>query len=243
MQNWKLTPDQAQLDLRNASVEARDAAITRGTVVPDRMSTDHPKLKFNFTMEIKLRGDYDQTEFGSRSMAGLDIPLKAVTRPNPSMNMVDVNFYNYRTKIQTKMDYGTFTVTFYDDSTEIAHSILNACLNESSPISTIDPRDQALLDDPSSIPFGALSSTGPLMSGKNGLIRTIKVHHHFMQAGKAVVTTYTYINPKLSTFDLGDLNMAESDVSNISLTFAYDGYAVESDLEGSVNVGGVEVVR
>src|SRR5690606_33598463 len=101
-------------------------------------SISHPKLKFNFTLLITLRepvgNDY---ELGSESMMEMNIPLKSVTRPQPTVNMVPMNFYNFRTQIATKVDYGTVTVNMYDDGDGRVLDIYNAYMRKISPIASV----------------------------------------------------------------------------------------------------------
>lgn len=242
MQNWKLTPDSAHLALLRAS-EQDSASALLGTTIQGGFTTDaHPKLKFNFTMEIELRGDLDKPIMGTADMALNEIPLKSVTRPNPTVTTVDVNFYNYRTKVQTKTDFGTITATMYDDAADIAHNILQNCMMDISPAAS-GVNDKALLDNPDLVPFGALSSIGK-QDFRNGPIRSIKVHHHFVFRGKPLIGTYTYANPKIQSVDLGDLSMTESDATYCVLTFSYDGYSYEvNDNNLFGEVGDLETVR
>lgn len=232
-QNWKLIQDFAPMSETGFP----------GTVIADNrlLTSEHPKLKFNFTMEIEYRADIDPK--GSSTMAGLTIPLKSITRPAVTANMVDLNFYNYRTKTPTKMDYGTVTVVLYDTPDEsVSHEIMQELLREMSPISRVDVFDKTLIDDPTSVPFGAMSSLGA-MESRMGPVRVLKVYHHYVINGVHRYTGYAYLNPKLSSTDLGELNMSESDVTLVSMTFTYDGYTVFYDgSRGTVNVGDLEQV-
>lgn len=249
MQNWKLTQDLGTLAVGGVNADNVESALA-GTVIRDSgfASTAHPKLKFNFTIEIEYRG-YESdgngppnVASGTNDMARFAIPVKTVTRPNPSVNLVDVNFYNYRTKVATRTDMGTFTVTFYDDSTEVAHGIVQQAMMDISPAANLTATDKQLMDDPYSVPFGGLSSVGP-QEFRNGPIRFIKVHHHYVYMGNAMVGTYTYVNPRVQTVDFGDLDMSASEVTSASITFAYDGYSYEVADAPTASVGDLVVVR
>lgn len=244
MNNWKFTPDSnAGLFISEATQESRANALD-GILTPDRFSTtEHPKLKFNFTFEIEYRGDY--TPVGSPTMAGLAIPLKHATRPNPTINLVDVNYYNYRTKVATKVDWGTCTLTFYDDAANLAHDLAEQLISDISRIPQVDVKNKALLDNPSSIPFGELSTIDSQFDNnlRTGVIRLLRLNHFYVLHGKLNVATYNLINPRLASLDYGDLDMTQSDVTTVAITLAYDGYTVEYNRQEAFGqVGAVERV-
>jgi hypothetical protein len=193
---------------------------------PGFTTYSHPKLKFNFTVEIEMRrnpirGDYF---VGAPTMELLDIPLKTATRPSPSVQYQDINYYNYRTKVATSIDWGTCSLTFYDDADDRVQDIYRTYLEAISPVSRIPPGSMNLLDAIESVPFGNLSSLGELPTGaQNGLIRSIRLHHFYSSGNVLKRTTYSYMNPKVSSFEFDELSMTESNVNNLTLNFHYDG--------------------
>ena len=224
MQNWKLIGDTAQTSIpADGRNESKQADISDSGFA----SFSHPKLKFNFSMRITLRvpvgGDL---VLGSGSMQDMDIPLKTATRPQPNVVMQDVNYYNYRTKVATKVDYGTATVVMYDDGDGKAHDIYTTYMRAISPASSVT--DDTLIHNPASVPFGGMSSLGALPNNPNGIIKSLSVYHHYISRGRQHRTEYKYINPKILSFDLDELNMSESDVSCVGMTFAYDSVVVSS---------------
>lgn len=238
MQNWRITKDAANMtgepmadvDSNNpggpSTVHKRDNVVesSKGAEIgdPGFASFSHPKLKFNFTMRITLRVPVrDNLVIGSSSMREMNIPLKSVTRPRPSINMVPMNFYNFRTQIATKVDYGTATVNMYDDGDGNALSIYNTYMRAISPIAGVS--DDTLIHNPQSVPFGQMSSLGPLPNNPNGIIKSLSVFHHYVSRDRDRVVEYKYLNPKIQNFDLDELNMSESDVTSIGMTFVYDG--------------------
>jgi hypothetical protein len=223
MQFWKLVDNQAQTDSRLFGDDDSNVAS-----IADRgfASFSHPKLKFNFTMDIAWRDDVSDLDVaqGSDKMDTLDIPVKTATRPSPTINYTEVNLYNYRTKVATNVDYGTVSVTMYDDADNKAHGMYQRYLNLISPVSTATA--QALLDDPQSVPFGKMSSI-TTTNNRNGLLRKIRIHHFYVNTGVLLRTTYTYINPKVVNFELDELSMSESETNTVTLTFNYDGVTIE----------------
>jgi hypothetical protein len=230
MQNWQLInnlvePSDTEGD--PASIARRDNI--RGDEGQSNMIQDagfasfsHPKLKFNWTMDINYRdGDSNNLVQGGNLMETLDIPVKTATRPQPTITYTDVNFYNYRTQVATKTDFGTASITMYDDANNKAHGLLQNYLTYVSPMA--NPASLGLIDNPLSIPFGQLSSIGTI-GNANGMIRTIRLHHFYVRKGKTMRMTFTYMNPKIQNFEYDDLDMSASDVNTLTMTFNYDGF-------------------
>lgn len=232
MQNWKLVRDSALVDFPELEFSDNEVVIADSGFA----STSHPKLKFNFTMDVDFREPLDDVTSieGNRSMRLMDIPVKRATRPNPTVNYVDLNFYNYRTKAATSVDYGTVTVTFYDDGDGRMHEMFQLYLQRISPVA--NNINMNLLDNPSSVPFGEMSSLGSVGNNPNGPIRAINIYHYYKSGANLLATSYKYINPKIQTFELDELDMSESDVNTITMTFTYDGVVIDN-LAGNVLTG------
>jgi len=161
-------------------------------------------------------------------MKEIVIPLKTATRPNPTFNMTDVNFYNFRTKVKTSVDPGTITVVMYDDANGLVHDLYRTYMRAASPAHNIDNIRQ-LVDNPSAVPFGGMSSLAGLPNNANGIIKRISVYHYYVVGGQTWRTEYMYANPKVQTFELDDLDMTTSDVTTISMTFAHDGVGTQDE--------------
>ena len=122
------------------------------TVPDDFGGSGRPKLKFMYTVSFQYRdemvrrlrdprattsfGGAGDASFGADQLGEMSFGIKSATRPNPTVNFTDVNFYNYRTKIATKVEYGTMTLMFYDDIKNTAHNIYELYLKSISPIQT-----------------------------------------------------------------------------------------------------------
>lgn len=194
---------------------------TLNVAIPDNMaSTEIPKLKFNFTLQLFPRVNIFP-ELGDLDPQFMAFQLKSVTRPAPQVNLEDVNFYNYRSKIATKVDYGTVTVTFYDDPLNRAHNLFKRYFEFTSPVTT-KTRDQT--DSLDRQGFTGAASIGSLPdNARNGLFRSLAVGQQYQVAGQFKETIYNYLNPKIQQVELQELDMSMSEASIVSLTFAYDG--------------------
>lgn len=229
MQRWKLINDSATL-LDTVKNEHPDSGVLAGGGFT---SFAHPKLKFNFTLDIELRvkmssgQDGIMETLGSQKIEANGLPLKTATRPAPSITYADVNYYNYRTKVATRTEFGTMTLVMYDDSDGRAHSLYQSYLNMMVPATTVS--ENIFTNHPETIPFGELSSIGP-MQNEAGIIKKMNLCHHYAHKGATRRTVYTFVNPKIQNFELDDLSMAESDVNTISLTFVYDTFVMSHEV-------------
>lgn len=207
--------------------------------IPDRFATtEQPKLKFLFTVTFFPREEnMTLQETGVDNMDENMFGLKRATRPNPQITYQDVNFYNYRTKVATKLDYGTVSLTFYDDVVHRAHSIFTTYLSTVSPIFSVNKDQIDLLgetDDNTSMATG--SSIGTLKKGA-GPFKYMRVTHYMlnpvgndpMDRTMPQMVHYDYINPKIVNFNLDDLDMSQSDVNTIEFVFVYDSVNVVYD--------------
>ena len=158
-------------------------------------------------------------------MDTMKFALKRAGRPQPQITYQDVNFYSFRTKVAIKLDYGTVALSFYDDVVNKAHNIVSQYINYVSPISIIN-KDQA---DNLSGSTGGARSIGAYLDGQQlGPFQAMRVTHHMLNnaigadptAAKQVY--YDYLNPKIIAVNLDDLDMTQSEVSTVEVTFVYD---------------------
>lgn len=206
------------------NVDNPDAALqTANTLAGDGA----PKLKFLFSVEFAFRDLLDGVDRGSRDLQIIKYDLKSASRPNVTVNYEDANFYNYRTKVATKVNYGTIKLTFYEDSLNTSNSLLWNYIKSISPIASYSA------ESPSTdleIERQA-SSLGPL-SHPDGPIKWMKLHHHYIRSSEKGaeprVTTYKCLNPKIESIEMEDLDMTSSDPSTVTITFIIDG-VIQSD--------------
>lgn len=243
MQNWQLIKNhsEGQFTVDNDSLFT---VTPEGIVLPKNIIADsefannaHPKLNFNFTLDVEFRdsifGDTISV-WGHPDLKEINIPVKTATRPNPTVTYADVNYYNYRTKVATKVEYGTTTITFYDDGNNAVHDFYQKYMEAISPAARMG-LDSSLADNPFASPFGASSSLGALNS-PSGVIRSLNLNHYYHNGAKWYKTTYSYINPKIQSFNLDELDMTKSDTNNISMEFVPDAVTVRTEVSDKYTV-------
>lgn len=196
--------------------------IAGGPDTADNMGMTPPKFKFNFTVQFIPRISLPYQ--GNTEMAEMAWQVKSHTRPKPKIIYQPVNFYNFRTNVATNTDYGSATVSFYDDPQNKAHALIERYLSAVSPVYG---RNQGEADNLDRFGQGNAASIGPLSSNRHGPIKAIIVTHHYYLNGPKR-TTYEYINPKFSDIDLDDLDMSVSEPSMVTMTFNFDTFNVKN---------------
>lgn len=209
-----------------------------------------PKLKFLFTVEFGFRTM--EAHRGSQELAIIKYDLKTATRPNISVNQEDINFYNYRTKVATRVSFGTIKLTFYEDSLNTANDLLWNYMSQLSPITRAGNGNNPSINSVGistageEVSIGSTASTVGPLGNVDGPIAWMKVHHHYVEYGptiasatpgdrpidgngqaKGKITTYTYLNPKIESIDMDELDMSSSEASTVSVTFTVDSVSVE----------------
>lgn len=201
---------------------------------------DGPKLKFNFTVSFDFREELVDLD----TWAGNDDPfkigfgVKQITRPNPNVSYEDVNYYNFITKVATKVDFGVITITLYDDKRNRAHNIFSNYFSALSPITNFNNADFAYRSGQrGAANIGALNN-----QSRDGLIRKIRVNHFYYTYGGDRVLSYDFLNPKIQNVALDELDMTQSDVNTLTFSFIYDSFniirdeneIIQEDLDSSI---------
>lgn len=181
------------------------------------------RSKFLFAVEFELRANIGLTNTGTDDLALIEYDLKTAGRPSININQEDVNYYGYRTKVATRMNYGTVQLSFYEDALNNANGLLWKYINAISPISTrtVEPSSKHSTD----VNIDATQQTiGPLPGdARDGIFKSMKVYHYSPSGDRYLKTTYTYLNPKLETASYDELDMSTSDASTVTLVFTVDG--------------------
>lgn len=193
-------------------------------VATEFAGADAPKSRFLFTVQFEV-SDSLGIDLGNEDMAMNRYSCKSATRPSQTIEYQDVNSYNYRFKVATKVDNGTATVVFYDDNKNTALNIIRNYMMTVSPIAR-RKSGSSYYNDQEDVQLWA--GIGPLPDNeKGGVIKTLTVNHHYAStyrddAQNHQIVSYDYINPKLQNFVMEDLDMSTSEASMITLTFVYD---------------------
>lgn len=203
-------------------------------IADDFAGLDAPKLKFNFTISFVYTSMMSGAEKGNEDPYKISFGVKQCTRPSPNVIFEDINFYNFTTKVATRVDYGVMTVTLYDDGNNKAHGIFQSYMESISPLTKMT-RDQASTLDR----YGqsTASALGPMAEdARHGPIKSIRINHITNSRGRQVV--YDFLNPKIQNVTLDELDMTQSDVNTLTFTFIYDSYNITTNtINGAATMG------
>jgi hypothetical protein len=204
-----------------------------------------PKYKFLFVVQFEFDPEF-QSEVLSKN-GGIDpaFVIKSSTRPAVDFNYEDINMYNFRTKVPTKVVYEPITMKFYDDDHNNAFQLYTTYLKLISPIANVDIATTSL------DPLDAYDIAGGGMGFTNGntkisagwsqtvgqdyaaslgpygynpstrnILRRITIFHVYRQ-GRMMNVMHFY-NPKILKMELDELDMAVSEGTEVTLNFSYD---------------------
>lgn len=211
-----------------------------------------PKLKFLFKVEFfftqeakdlmaKINGD-EKSNLLNNDFTFL---VKSVDRPKIDMEYEDdVNMYNFRTKVLKKIRHRELTMTFLDDTGNRVFSFFDKLMMLHSPItrrskSRANPHDKpsAMINGVGSgMTFSQLGDDGAADFAHRGniespvgtAIESIRIKQIFVDSSeqdisKALKQNYfDFINPRIVSFDLDDLNHETSEANQLTLQFDYD---------------------
>lgn len=206
-----------------------------------------PKYKFLFLVEFLPSAGYSELDSILRGMAFV---VKKSSRPKVTYEMEDVNYYNFRTKITTRTEFGEMSMTFHDDILNNTTKVYSAYMKAMSPIANKRPQsmvnsdtmevsgmsfvDNTLVTGDSAIENGIpgnnyTASLGPLANDNKQIFRKINLYHVFDNGTKA--TIYTFTNPRISSMAPDDVDMSiGSEGNELTINFVYDAVYVTEDM-------------
>lgn len=216
-------------------------------------TTYRPKLKFLFRVEFLFKTEVLE-QFKATSAKWKDqfvFMIKAVDRPKVDFEYDDVNMYNFRTKVLKQIKHRELTMTFLDDVGNNVHEFFRFMMMVHSPITRRSATASHNIADAYatySAGNGMLFSEnlgnvndfanrGALKTDIGNVIKAIKITQFFVQPGKsqadldqgAKEVCWFFVNPRVVSFDLDDVNHEVSDPNLFTMQFDYD-FMVMSDM-------------
>lgn len=211
-----------------------------------------PKLKFLFRVEFLFKPEV-LAAFGQTAQKWKDnfpFMIKSVDRPKVDFEYEEINQYNFRTKVLKQIKHRELTMTFYDDVGNNVHEFFRFMMMVHSPIT----RRSVNASHDIAQAYGAYSSGNGMLFSENlgnvndfahrgvvnsdlgNIIQAIKITQFYVQPGKsqrdlddgAKEVCWFFVNPRIVSFDLDDVNHEVSDPNLFTLQFDYD-FMVMSD--------------
>lgn len=190
-----------------------------------------PKTKFLF----KVRFDFHEAAKNIAATLGLDVEhsldrnltyvVKQIDMPKYTLDYEEINMYNFRTKVLTRIKHEPLSFTFYDDVANNAIKFMNVYLQVLQPLARTDWSTGANLENHG---FAFADKIGGLDSAMraaiktlNGLeskdvLRSLKIEQYYLNRGDSThltgkdirqsihVNVFTFTNPRITSFSLQD---------------------------------------
>jgi len=211
-----------------------------------------PKFKFLFVVQFIPDAAY--SALGSNQFGPLDMAftVKKTTRPDAKFVHEDVNYYNFRSKVPIRTEFGEMSMSFHDDNLNFAVSFYKAYLQAMSPITSMENGDSGMFEEGGmdfvdktlvantingAVPGSTYAaSLGALAGDAKQIFREIRLYHVY--DGGNMMNVHRFFNPRITQLALDDLDMADgTEGTELTMSFAYDSVfidttSVSSDLNG-----------
>lgn len=182
------------------------------------LNIHHPKFKFLF--KVKFEGFPGAEVF--------EYFVHKCDKPKIKMNHQDVNYYNFRTRVLTSVTYDPLQISFLD---EIGDSVFEFFKSYMAHVSGTGQGNYGIDKG-----WGSASSTIPYANGYSMTNnQKIIIEQIFVDLRKGYgprSNRFTFINPRIETFDFDDLNHEDSTTGSMAnMTFTYDAIHSETQAE------------
>lgn len=228
-------------------------------------SAYRPKLKFLFRVEFLFKPNA-LAQFGQSAAKWKDqftFMIKEIDRPKVDFEYEEVNQYNFRTKILKSIKHQPLNISFLDDVGNNVYEFFRFMMMVQSPITrrsigaSFNIADEyaaytagsgmTFSDSPNSVTdFAHRGVTGGAKGVDVGnVIQAIKITQIFVQpgAGKSgsldtspKEIAFFFVNPRVESFDLDNLDHEPSEFSTMSMKFDFD-FMVMSDMRTLQKLG------
>jgi hypothetical protein len=191
----------------------------------DDLNLHHPKFKFLFkVMFVGFPGGSD-----------FQFYVQHCDKPKVHLNHVDVNYYNFRTRVLTSVIYEPMQISFLD---EIGNSIVDFFEAYMKAVSGTGAGNYGI-DKGWSNNSSSSSSTIPyangysMSAGQKIIIEQIFVD--LKQGGGPMSNRFTFLNPRIETFDFDELSHEDSSAGSMAnITFSYDAIDISTQRDSTL---------
>ena len=196
-----------------------------------------PKQRFLFQVEFYLNPKVlaeVSSEVSSEVLKKFGFFVKQVDRPKVEYTYEDVNMYNFRTRVLTKVTHMPLNINMWDDARNTVGEFVNLyrkAYSASARQETINGGDI----EKSGFAFSqGILNTSRDYSARSALpgnakyflekvvVKQIYSTHSTAQSSPYSMTEYVFFNPVLKNFDFDDVNHETSESNGISMQFDYD---------------------
>lgn len=186
----------------------------------DDLVAHHPKFKFIFKVKFEGFEGFGNSDFYYY--------VHRCDKPNITLNHVDVNYYNFRSRVLTSVVFQPITLTFLD---EIGNSVNDFFVKYMASIS-----GQGGGGYGTGTGFGASSSSLPYKRGYSSG-KAIIINQIF--ANGLYTNQFKFVNPRIENFQFDELNMEDNAGSLMTMQFSYDSLVANTYAVGEDNDSGL----
>lgn len=206
-----------------------------------------PKLKFLFKVSFEF--DNDVAQAAERGKYGpnlqqdfqreLGFIVKQIDLPKFKFDYQEFNYYNFRTKMLKRVEHEALSFKMYDDINNRGLNFINTYLKLVAPVHRTPWSTGANLEDegfnfnPGDMHSSAQRDVLGLSGNRKNILTKMKIEHFYLRRNNAGdgpdaavairLNTFEFINPRLVSFDLPDLDYEDSnEAQQISCSFDYD---------------------
>lgn len=205
-------------------------------------SNFRPKLKFLFRVEFLFKDAIIQ-QYPELQTNPFTFMIKSVDRPKVDMDYEEVNRYNFRTKVLKQIKHRELTMTFMDDVGNSVYDFFRIMMMVHSPITRRSALATHDISDLGKVSYqtgnGMLFTSQPGVTNDfatraaiptdiGNVISVIKVTQIFTQPNSggldnaAKEVAFLFVNPRVVSFDLDDVNHEVSEPNLFTMQFDYD---------------------
>lgn len=188
----------------------------------DDLVTHAPKFKFLFKVLF--------TGFSTRNFY---FYVHRIDKPRVRFNHQDVNFYNFRSKVLTSAQFEPMSITFLDETGNSVNEFFTAYMATQS--------GQGNGGVGANNGYTTASSTLPY---KNGYSQGVSITVEQVFGNGTSSNRFTFINPRIESFEFDELSMEDNGGSMLTVTFNYDGLTSETVASSTLySWGNVDLLR
>lgn len=202
-----------------------------------------PKLKFLFKVEFLFKPQIIE-QYPELKTNQFVFMIRSVDRPKVDFEYEEVNQYNFRTKVLKQIKHRELTITFMDDVGNQVYNFFRIMMMVHSPVtrrSALASHDitgqiaaynngSGMLFDPAQGTTTDYAHRGAIPTDLGNAIQVIKITQMFAQPmpgadkldGAAKEVSFFFMNPRIVSFDLDDVNHETSDPNLFTMQFDYD---------------------
>ena len=193
---------------------------------PNQIVSAVPRPKFIFFAEFNP-SDGGQAMMASSGSAnlntytgnrGISFKVKQIDKPHVNLTTVEMNQYNKKTLVYTKLEYSDATIQLHDT---VDDSVLSLWVDYFTYYF-----GDSRVKNPTSYSQSPVDSTFSDDTGWG--FRPLAEQTHFFQSIRVLAfyagtyTSFTYINPRITSIDFHQKDYTSSDIEDITISFKYE---------------------